>query len=128
MGILIKKKLELDFLGEDYKESYLTFRAIPALDYTNIQEQIKSVKDGEDDKGIQLMLDVLKKYFHEGEVLGEKTEKDDLDALDPENIIKCFQKLTGRMPDSEGTISIDPKDESSSTKQSTTEQLPQTSS
>ena len=39
--IVIKKQVSLDFLGEDYKEAYINFKSIPALDYEQIKKILK---------------------------------------------------------------------------------------
>lgn len=96
MPIVIKKRVNFDFLGEDYKDAYLVFQSIPASDY---DELLKSIADAGDDniKAMLVMLDALQKYFIEGSFPDmEKVTKEDLTGLDGESIIKCFSVFTGR--------------------------------
>lgn len=110
MSLTIKKRVNLDFLGEEFKDSYLTFRSIPAKDLPGIVEQTEKVSEGV--KAIPIILEILKKYFLDG-MHDEVIKKEDLDELDSNSIIECFQTLTGQ--------TIDPKDEGLSTNTSTTE-------
>lgn len=95
--IVIKKRINLDFLGDDYKDAYLVFKSIPLPDYEEIQgnlpksdpryvELVNKAQNGELDdkenvelrglqpkesdnnmKSIRMMLDLLKRYFISGE-------------------------------------------------------------
>lgn len=116
MAIIIKKKVSLDFLGEEYKDASLTFQSIPIKDIDELQTDV--AKSQEDNKAATFILNTLKKYFVEGVFPGvESVTKEDLDGLDSETVIKCFSQLTGQ--------DIDPKSEGQSTKPSSTDQTPQ---
>lgn len=95
--IVIKKRVSLEFLGEEYKEAYLLFKAIPLADYkeftkslpqvsSEFTELIKKIDSKEateedeqrfielqkenseiNDKSYDLILGTLKKYFIGGE-------------------------------------------------------------
>jgi hypothetical protein len=96
MPIVIKKQVKFDFLGEEYKDAYLTFKSIPLKDYSEFSQTLKSVKD-DDLKAADYMLGVLKNYFIEGSFPdADKVVANDLDALDPESVIKCFLTFTGQ--------------------------------
>lgn len=103
--IVIKKRINLDFLGDDYKDAYLVFKSIPLPDYESIQdslpksdpryiELVNKAQDGELDdkenaelrelqpkesdnnmKSIRMMLDLLKKYFISGKFPDAETGK-----------------------------------------------------
>lgn len=95
MPLVIKRKVSLDFLGEEYKEAHLVFQSIPIKDFDDITEKIS--KSQEDNKATAFILSVLKKYFIEGQFPGvEKLTADDLDGLDQESTLKCFSVLTGQ--------------------------------
>lgn len=99
MALVIRKRVDLDFLGEDYKESYITFKAIPIKDFELIQKTQSEI--GEDNiKALHFILENLKKYFIEGKGIDENKKVidlviDDIGELDQASIIKCFQALTG---------------------------------
>lgn len=101
--ILIKKRVPLDFLGDEYKDAYLVFRSMPISDFEKFQEEASAV---EDKKSVSFLLDKLKQNFVSGEfpVDGKLVaiEKEDLDDFDAETIVKAFQTYTG--------VKQDPKD------------------
>ena len=99
MGLLIKKRVNLDFLGDEYKESYIEFKAIPVKDFEAIQTEQKKIED-DDIKAIRFILDNLKKYFLSGKAPDDKGEvadlvADDMGDLDQQSVVKCFEILTG---------------------------------
>lgn len=130
--IVIKKKVSLAFLGEEYKDAELVFRALPLLDYEKIQselpetnlryiELVTKIDSGEltepentefiklqknekvnNKKIMALIFKYLKEYFLSGKFpneIGELeniTDKEDLEGLDKDSVVKCFQMLTGQ--------------------------------
>ena len=121
MAIVIKKRVSLDFLGEDYKDAYLVFQSIPAGDFDELLPQLKNPKEG-DDNSSKLLLDLLKKYFIKGEFPDDDgklstVESDDLTGLDLTSLVKCFQLFTGQ--------ELDPKVETPLTSISATVDTPQ---
>lgn len=99
MAIVIKKKVSLEFLGEDYKDAYLTFKSIPVIDLEAVQSKLKK---SEKQKGaaVDTILDLLKEYFIDGQFPTngglESVAKEDLSGLDPPTCIECFRKFTGQ--------------------------------
>lgn len=127
MALTIRKKVSLEFLGEEYKESYLVFRAIPLKDFESLIEQINAVeKDGS--KSFSFISTKLKEYFVSGKAANESgtledVTKDDIENLDQESIIKCFEALTGQNVNREDDFL-----EKDSNKPSSTAQDPQPNS
>lgn len=115
--IIIKKKVTLEFLGEEYKDSYLTFKSIPIGEY---EELIAKVDKVEEDKSMSEIIKILENYFVEGLFDGQKVNKEDVKQFDGETILKCFETLTGQKT-VEGERQLDPLSESESTSSSTTE-------
>lgn len=115
--IIIKKKVTLEFLGEEYKDSYLTFKSIPIGEY---EELIAKVDKVEEDKSMSEIMKILENYFVEGLFDGQKVNKEDVSQFDGETILKCFETLTGQKT-VEGERQLDPLSESESTSLSTTE-------
>lgn len=115
--IIIKKKVTLEFLGEEYKDSYLTFKSIPIGEY---EELIAKVDKVEEDKSMSEIMRILENYFVEGLFDGQKVNKEDVSQFDGETILKCFEALTGQKT-VEGERQLDPLSESESTSLSTTE-------
>lgn len=111
MPIVIKKKVSLDFLGEEYKDAYLTFQSIPLKDFDGLSKQIEEAE--KEKKAATFILEALKRYFVEGQFPGiEKLVADDLDGLDQETVIRSFAIFTGQ--------EISPKVETPSTTPSST--------
>lgn len=120
MPIVIKKKVFLDFLGDEYKDAYLIFQSIPAADFDEVVGKLKTIEDKEEGS-MTFILDILKQYFLTGEFPDDTDKlqpvgKDDLGGLDPNAIVKCFQIFTGQ--------ELDPKVETPLTSSSPTEALP----
>lgn len=93
--IVIKKTIDLDFLGEEYKGSFLTFKAIPIGEFKKLTASVP--EDGA--KAVELILNVLKDKFVVGKFQGEDVAKEDLDQLDVETTTECFKLLTGQKLD-----------------------------
>lgn len=117
MGLLIRRTVSFDFLGDHYKDAYVAFRSIPVRDYQGILSSLP--KDNQDDggKSITLILETLKKYFVDGKFPDEsgtmqELKAEDLDDLDQDSTVRCFEGLVGK--------ALDPKDEMPSTTPSTT--------
>lgn len=119
-NIIIKRKVDLAFLGDEYDGSYLVFRAIPISEYEELMERIKTI-DGDNQKSMSEILNILEKYFLDGVFNEEKVIKEDIRQFDGETIVRCFEALTGQVNDEAGNKNIDPKDEPSSTTTSTTD-------
>lgn len=123
--IVIKKRVSLDFLGDQYKNAYLVFQSIPLADYEKIYEDIPEEGKEGTKKSLTLITEYLDKYFVEGKFPNEKGEledvvKEDLVGLDKTAAVTCFQRLTGQ--------DVDPKSETPLSNPSSMEQDPQTNS
>lgn len=121
MGLVIKRRVSLDFLGDDYKEAYINFRAIPTKDFPPLTEKINKLDETDNTKSTEFILQILNDYFLDGkDQEGNDLAKEDLGVLDPPSVIRCFEGLTGAIVGEEGTI-VDPKDTAQSEKPSSTE-------
>lgn len=117
-NIIIKRKVTLEFLGEEYKDSYLVFRAVPVSEYEALVKKIDSVEGNK--QSMEEIIKILEQYFVDGVFDNEKVVKEDIKQFDGDTMLKCFETLTGQTKTDEG-ITIDPKDDPSSTTTSTTE-------
>lgn len=118
-NIIIKRKVSLDFLGDEYKESYLVFRAIPVVEYEDLVARIDAVEGNQE--SMAEIIKILEEYFVDGVFDKEKVVKDDIKQFDGDTMLRCFETLTGQTRDEGGELTIDPKDVSPSTTTSTTE-------
>lgn len=119
--IIIKKRVDLGFLGNEYESSYLVFKSIAVRDYPKVMSDLEKIdKNNEatlEDK-LNGMLKVLEDHFVEGLFDGQKVDKSDIGQFNPEVIRSSFEKLTGQDITSE--VPIDPKEKSQSSTSSTT--------
>lgn len=93
--IVIKKKVSLEFLGEDYKDSYLTFKSMPISAYEKLMEELEKV--GTDNKeSLKITLRILEDNFIEGQFNGEEVKKEDLVQFDIETLVNCLEYFTGQ--------------------------------
>lgn len=102
--IVIKRQVSLDFLGDDYKEAYIVFKAIPVKDYADLMEKMPKEGEADNGKAVTMMVELLEKYFYKGKFPDDNGELVDLEAsdmadLDQEAAIKCFQRVVGQDPD-----------------------------
>jgi predicted RNA-binding Zn ribbon-like protein len=96
--IVIKRKIPLGFLGEEYKEDYLVFSAIPMNEY----EKLMDVQSEDSKQATKIILKTLQDKFVEGRFQGQKVETEDIGKFDGTTVVKCFAVLTGQ--------DIDPKE------------------
>jgi len=99
--VVIKRKLSLDFLGKEYKESYLIFKAIPFREYEELK---KKTEELDDETSLKFITDLLGQHFISGKFPGEDNElfdlkSEDLVDFDGGTLIKMFQTLTGEITD-----------------------------
>lgn len=118
--LAIKKKVSLEFLGEEFKDASITFSSIPMKDYEALMDGPEEGKEA-----LRLVTNTLNKYFMSGRVPNDKGEivdmkVEELGELDSETVITIFQQLSGTAGGQEN----DPL-ASQSSKPSKTEQKPQ---
>lgn len=108
---VIKKRVSLEFLGDEYKESYLVLRGIPLSEFQEILDETEKIED-QPKKAVPFMLGVITERFIEGKFPNDAGEleaitKDDLSSFaDADVVITVFQRLSGQAnPKSEGQSS-----------------------
>lgn len=97
---LIKKKISLDFLGDEYKECYIEFSSMPIAEYKEFVKKGEAVrKANENMRAVDLMTDKIKEHFLGGKLIGEEglfdMAKEDIDQFDINVILKVFSYMTG---------------------------------
>ncbi len=99
--IVIKKRIALDMLGEDYKDSYLEFESIPFSDMGTLAKKSDEIaKADEKDKNFgsfEFIKTELGERFVSGKVQDQDVDKDNLFDLPAEVLIDCFQQLMGKI-------------------------------
>ena len=99
--IIIKKRVSLEFLGEDYKEAYLIFKSIPLKDFDKYAE-LANTKDNK--AASKLVIDTLISQFVSGKFPDENGElfdvtKEQIKEFDIQTATTAFKSLTGQEPD-----------------------------
>lgn len=85
MPIVIKKRVSLDFLGDDYKDSYILIRCISIGEYEKL--------------GDATVKETVKNRFIEGKIKQDSgmvdITKENLEELPGEVFVKAFESMTG---------------------------------
>lgn len=96
--IIIKKRVSLDFLGEDYANSYIVFKSLPIEEYQKVQDEVEKIPKGGFTK---YLVDFLKDRLIEGKLDqdGGQTDitKENIGQLDFDAISVCYKHLTGQI-------------------------------
>lgn len=94
--IIIKKKITLEFLGDEYKDDYLEFKSLPLREFEKILPKLDEA--GEDGKkALPIMTGILESNFISGKFQGEDVVKEDLLDFDMETLVKAFELFTGQV-------------------------------
>lgn len=97
--ITINTRVNLDFLGEEYNESYLSFKSIPMKDLDSIMSEMKKVSE-DDSKSLGYLTELVTTRFVEGKVSQNGKLQDVIsdDLLDfPSNVITaCIERMIGK--------------------------------
>lgn len=123
--LIIRKKVTLEFLGNEYKDAYLVFKSIPISQLETLLDKMPKEGDTNNTKSISAMLEVLKEYFLDGKFPNaqgqlEDVTKDDLDNIDADTAIHCFQGLSGV------SSNLEPESRNISTPSTQTDELEET--
>lgn len=101
MAIVIKKRVSLGFLGEDYEKAYLVIKAVPVKEY---EELLPRIDEADRLETIKVMTELLKSKFVEGkfpDAAGKLADvtADDIDSFDEATLAECFLYATGQKTD-----------------------------
>lgn len=104
--ITINKRVSLEFLGEEYKESYLVFNAVKMKDLDTIQEKAIAAQEHQDPKeNLEFFQSVIDPRFVEGKISQDgklvDVTKEDLQDLPLDVYVTIFQELMGNLPKAE---------------------------
>lgn len=87
MPIVIKKRVSLDFLGEDYKDSYLLLKSVAVGEFDKFKKE--TVKDA------------VISHFISGEINQEgglvKITRENIEELPGEVFVNAFGAITGQL-------------------------------
>lgn len=90
--IVIKKKIVLDYLGEEHAADYLVFKAVPVGEY----DKLLSTKSDDNNEALKQIIKTLEDKFVEGRFQEQDVEKSDMEKFDGDTLVRCFQLLTGQ--------------------------------
>lgn len=99
--LIIRKRVSLEFLGDEYKDAYIDFRAIPVDNYDDLMTKVNEGA-ADNSKANKAILDILKEYYLGGKFPNEKGELEDIDSkeelggLTADAVLECFGKMTGQ--------------------------------
>jgi uncharacterized protein (UPF0305 family) len=100
--IKIKKRVNLAFLGEDYKDSYIEVYSITIDQLKKLIEKITLMQEQEKTgEALDFMVERVQEQFAGGSIWqdGKMTEvrQEDLGSLPSDVYIEAFQELTGKI-------------------------------
>lgn len=102
--VVIKKRVNLDFLGEEYKDAYVVFNSLPIKEYEDIIGDIEEKLS--ERESLALIRKILKDKFIEGKFPEDgkpfDLSKENMDEFDVETVTRVFQVFTGRLTDPKG--------------------------
>lgn len=94
--IVIKKRVSLEFLGDEYKDSHLTFKSMSLKEYEKLLEAGEELSNKD---ALLQTIKILKDHFIEGKFMGEDVTSDDLDDFDIGTLVTCLEYFTGQKLD-----------------------------
>lgn len=94
--IVIKKRVSLEFLGEEYAESFLTFRSMSLKEYETLLDELG---DKDNKESLRQTVSILKDHFLEGKFLKEDVLAEDLEQFDVQTLVTCLEYFTGQKTD-----------------------------
>lgn len=105
MEIVIKKKVTLEFLGDEYKNAYLVFRSMPLKDYSTFMTDVPKTNP----RYKQLIIKAESEPLTTEELVEFNTLQEEESSNNIKNlnlIIECLKKyfLTGMFPNDTGEL------------------------
>ncbi len=97
--IVINKRVSLDFLGDDYQDSYLIIKYVPVKEYDQLMIVAQAAADKK--QSIKFIQEQIKQRFVEGkvkqgsELVSVKAE--DLESFPADVFITAYQEITGQV-------------------------------
>lgn len=100
MAIVIKKRVSLAFLGEEYSEGYLTFKALPVSEYAGLLPKFEKANRQD---SIDLTTKLLKEKFIEGKFPDNgkliDVTAEQIEEFDEATLAECLSYVTGQKLD-----------------------------
>lgn len=99
--IVIKKRISLEFLGDDYKDGFIVFKSIPVKDYEGILKDVEQAEKRGNTDAMRLVRRLVTERLIEGEIPqdGHKIPitPENLGDLPGEVYFEAMQQLTGKI-------------------------------
>ena len=93
--IVVKKRIDLDFLGTEHSEDFLIFKSVPVEEYKTITKK----QPDDNIQAIDYIVTELKKRYISGKFQGNDIVKDDIGKFPAEVITECHAHITGQKID-----------------------------
>jgi len=94
--VIIRKRVNLDFLGEEYKDSYLYLKALAVKEYPELQAEIDKVEKDQA-QALPFIVEQIKSRFLDGKVEGKDITAEDLDDFSADVFMECFSRIRGNI-------------------------------
>lgn len=96
--IVINKRVSLAFLGDEYKDSYITVRYVPVKEYDDLMSLATKAADKKE--SVKFIQEQIKERFVEGKIQQDGKLVDltleDLPSFPADVFITAYQEITGQ--------------------------------
>lgn len=98
-----KKKITLEFLGDEYKDSYIELESMPMNELEALLNKAKDTDQSQDrGEALSFMRNAVSDRFVGGSVSQDgkmvEVKKEDVASLPAEVFIEAFQQIVGKIP------------------------------
>lgn len=112
----ITKKIDLSYLGEEWKDCYISFAPLSIAEVRKLPQMAKATDDPvEAEKNIDVILNLLREKFLGGEGIKEgkrvPIKKEDIDQLPADLVIDIMASLNGGLDKKKLNLSQMPSEE-----------------
>lgn len=95
-NIVIKKRVDLGFLGDEHKDSFLEFKSMTIPEYEKLLGELENMDNIE---SVKKTLGILETHFLDGKFGDQKVEASDLKQFDVQTLVTCLEYFTGQKTD-----------------------------
>lgn len=99
--IVIKTRVSLDFLGEDYKDGFIVLKSIPTKELDAIQDKAATIEEEDVKANGEFIKNEVKSRLIDGSIPQDgksvSITEDNIEDLPPVVFSRCFERLMGKV-------------------------------
>lgn len=100
MTLKVKTKVTLEFLGDEYKNSYINLYSVPMSEYEAMIKRIETLQDASSTEALLFVRDAVSERFVDGEIAQDgklvPITAENLPDLPGEVFTEALGRITGR--------------------------------